>query len=154
VDLGKTVCPLSDVWPALLNPRLKAVTALDLSDRPITDNDLQQIKNLKHLRRLVLDRTNIHGQGLVYLQNLTELTELRLNCPSLDLLIIASGGFSKLERLSLATSNLSDSATEHLVRLVRLKELDLTGSRVTAAGVAALKKSLPECRIIGPLGKP
>jgi serine/threonine protein kinase/Leucine-rich repeat (LRR) protein len=154
VNLAKTACPLSELWPTLLNPRLKALALLDLSDRPITDSDLQAIKDLKHLRRLVLDRTNIHGQGLVYLQRLPQLKELSLNCRSLDLLIIESGGFSKLERLSLSKSSISDSAIEHLIKLDGLKELDLTETKVTSMGIAALKKSCPKCRIVGALSKP
>jgi hypothetical protein len=48
----------------------------------------------------------------------------------------------------------SDAGLKHLAGLGSLKELDLTGTQVTADGVAALHKALPKCKIVsGPAGK-
>jgi hypothetical protein len=108
----------------------------------------------QHLRRLVLDRAQIRGEDLVLLQRLPELRELRIESPSLEFLLIEPGGFPKLEHLSVATSGLTDDAVAHLARLVGLKDLDLSGTKMTAAGIDRLRKSLPNCRIAYAPGRP
>ena len=57
-------------------------------------------------------------------------------------------GLKKLEKLSLAKSPVSDEGARQLAQLTQLKELDLTETKVTAAGLQALQKSLPGCRIV------
>jgi Leucine-rich repeat (LRR) protein len=153
VNLAGTKTPLVEVLSALAHPRLRELVSLDLSDHSVSTDDIQQISRLVRLRRLVLNRAQIRGEDLVLLERLPQLVELELACPSLDLLLIESGGFLRLERLSLATSGITDDSVAHLARLAGLKELDLTGTKISAAGVAALQKSLPECRIVSALGK-
>ncbi|MBI3465848.1 MAG: hypothetical protein HY000_22755 [Planctomycetes bacterium] len=41
-----------------------------------------------------------------------------------------------------------DAGLEHLKGLKNLRELNLAGTQVTAAGVAALQAALPECKIV------
>ena len=104
---------------------------------------------MAHLGRLVLDGTNIEGQGLIHLQELQDLVELRLGCPKLSELFLGElAGLKKLENLSLAKSHVSDVGARQLAQLAHLKELDLTETNVTAAGVRELQKSLPACRIL------
>lgn len=39
--------------------------------------------------------------------------------------------------------------TSECLHLPNLQELDLSGTQVTAAGVVALRKALPKCKILG-----
>jgi Leucine-rich repeat (LRR) protein len=149
VSLAGLRQPLKELLDALKNPGVDALGSLDLSDTTVGDADLPSLQGLTHLRRLVLDGTNIEGQGLVHLQELPELKELGLGCPKLtELFVVELTGLKKLETLSLAKSPISDEGARHLAQLKQLKELDLSNTHVTAARVAELKKSLPQCRII------
>jgi serine/threonine protein kinase/Leucine-rich repeat (LRR) protein len=164
---------LQELLTAIVNSRLDALVAIDLSgtefddtdvrglkplvklqelnlaETRITDAGVPQLQSLTSLRRLVLDGDAIRGPGLTHLQDLTELTDLRLGCPALtELFLVELGGLKKLERLSLARSHVSDKGAKYLSPLTRLKELDLSDTQFTAAGVAELKQSLPQCRII------
>jgi hypothetical protein len=82
------------------------------------------------------------------------LKELRLGCPTLSFLGVRFvGELKQLERLSLAASGATDDSLSSLRDLVSLRELDLTGTRVSAQGVATLRQALPKCNIkAGPAG--
>jgi hypothetical protein len=56
-------------------------------------------------------------------------------------------GLKGLKRLSLANTGLSDAGLKHLEGLAALEHLDLSGTKVTADGVAALKQALPKCEV-------
>ena len=58
------------------------------------------------------------------------------------------GNGRRLRRLSLAGSKVTDDGLKPLHGLTGWQELDLTGTKVTAAGVAALQKALPKCKIV------
>jgi len=164
---------LNKLLPAIANPRLDGLVALDLSGTPIDDADISRLKalvtlrelnladtrvtdaGLEHLKdfvalkRLVLDGDAIRGSGLMHLQELPELEELRLGCPNLTELFLSElSGFKKLERLSLAKSNSSDEGAKYLAPLTHLKELDISQTHISAARVAELTKSLPHCRVM------
>ena len=146
IDLSGTAIEDADV--ERLKP-LVTLQELNLADTRITDASVPQLQSLTALRRLVLDGDAIRGPGLTHLQDFTELTELRLGCPALaELFLVELDGLKKLERLSLARSHVSDEGAKYLSQLTRLKELDLSDTQFTAAGVAELNKSLPQCRII------
>jgi eukaryotic-like serine/threonine-protein kinase len=122
---------------------------LSLAQTQVKESALEHLQSLKRLRRLVLDGLPIRGPGLAYLRELPELTELRLGCPMLaDIFVSQVGEMKGLQRLSLANSGMSDKGLEPLCGLTGLQELDLTGSKVTEAGVANLQKALPKCRIL------
>jgi len=44
-------------------------------------------------------------------------------------------------------SQVTDEGLQELAKLKNLDELNLGGTKVTKAGVAALRKALPRCRI-------
>jgi Leucine-rich repeat (LRR) protein len=146
--------PITDAGLRALKD-LPALTDLSLRRTQVSDAGLASLKELNTLRRLVLDGTALRGVGLANnLKELTELTELRLGCATLTDLAAKQLGelkaLKKLERLSLAGSSIGDDTLKQLHGLTGLRELDLTGTKVSAAGVASAKKALPKCRIVPP----
>jgi Leucine-rich repeat (LRR) protein len=143
--------PITDAGLVALKD-LPALTDLSLRRTQVSDAGLASLKELKKLRRLVLDGTALRGLGLANnLKELTELTELRLGCATLTDLAAKQFGelkaLKRLERLSLAGSSIGDETLKHLHGLTGLRELDLTGTKVSAEGIAAAKKALPGCKI-------
>jgi Leucine-rich repeat (LRR) protein/tRNA A-37 threonylcarbamoyl transferase component Bud32 len=128
----------------------KHLTDLSLARTGISDDGLAALKECKHLRRLVLDGTPVVGFGLEHLKGLPELRELRLGCPSLAQLALASrlGELKQLEILSLAGSAVNDDFLKALRGLDQLRELDLSGTKATEAGVAELRKARPKCKVV------
>jgi serine/threonine protein kinase/Leucine-rich repeat (LRR) protein len=140
---------LDVVFATLSNRGVGPLVSLDLSGSAISDADLERLKGLTHLHRLILDDATLSGAGLMHLQQLPELVELRLGCPKLtELFLWELGGLKKLERLSLAQSSASDEGTKYLTNLTHLKELDLRKTKVTATRVRELRKTLGACRIL------
>jgi Leucine-rich repeat (LRR) protein/tRNA A-37 threonylcarbamoyl transferase component Bud32 len=141
---------------ALGDPDFDDLDTVDLTDSGITDADLESLKTLT-CRRLILDRTPVCGPGLVHLKNLPRLTELRLACPTLSFLgmryVEELKDLKHLKRLSLAGSGATDDSLKHLHALKGLEDLDLTDTKATAEGAAALRKELPRCNVrTGPAG--
>jgi WD40 repeat protein/Leucine-rich repeat (LRR) protein len=127
---------------------LPHLTYLSLAESGLGDVSLVRLEGLKKLRRLVLDGNPITGHGLSSLKQLPALTDLHLGCPTLtDLFLSELGELKRLERLSLAGSKVSDEGLKHLAGLTNLNELDLTGTPVTADGIAAFQKALPKCKV-------
>jgi len=56
--------------------------------------------------------------------------------------------FPRLARLDLASTTITDVGLKHLAACKQLTLLNLTGTRVTAAGINELRKSLPRLRIV------
>ena len=50
--------------------------------------------------------------------------------------------------LGLEATKITDAELVHLKGLTRLRLLKIIGSKVTAAGIAGLKKALPNCKIL------
>jgi hypothetical protein len=139
---------------ALNDPDFDDLEEVDLSDSTISDADLGSLGTLA-CRRLILDRSPVSGPGLVHLKGLPRLTDLSLGCPNLLFLGVAYVGELKgLERLSLASSGATDASLKSLYGLAKLRVIDLSGTKVTAEGVAALRKALPTCDIkVAPSGQ-
>ena len=134
---------------------LQSLQWLNVSGTMVADNALQALEKLPNLHTLDLHQTGVTGRGLGSLAKLPKLADLSLaNSKVSDLFALKVGTLTKLERLSLAGCTFSDGGLKHLAGLSGLKQLDLTGTQVTAEGVAALQKALPECKIVsGPAGK-
>ena len=79
---------------------------------------------MKNLKALMLDSTQLTGDGLRYVEKLTNLKDL-----------------------GLSHTQVTDTALRHLERLTKLREVDLQFTRVSDQGVENLKTVLPNARI-------
>jgi hypothetical protein len=57
------------------------------------------------------------------------------------------GSLKGITWLSILDSNLTDAGLKHLEGLKTLETLDIKGSKVTDAGIAAFKKARPKCKV-------
>ncbi len=87
---------------------------------------LEAIATLKHLRRLRLEDTMITARGLVTIGSLPQLESLDLH---------------DCERIG-------DDAVPILASMRALRSVDLTGTKITAAGLEKLRRAKPDCRIL------
>lgn len=65
-----------------------------------------------------------------------------------DACVAGLSGLKGLRRLTLAGANVGDDSVETLTRMQGLRALDVAGTRITAAGVAALEAGLPDCEVV------
>ena len=105
--------------------KLPQLEYLNLRNTPVDDEALVYVGELKELYTLVLDGTRVTDKGLVRLARLTNLNEW----------------------LGLADTDITDAGLAHLMGLTKLEHLNLSRTKVTAAGVAKLQQSLPNVEI-------
>ena len=116
--------------------QLPGLTFLDLGGAQRTDSGLwsvsvtqpglEAIATLKNLRHLRLEETLIGARGLETLK-----------------------GLARLDRLDLhGCARIADDAVPILAAMPMLHSLDLTGAKVTAAGLEKLRRAKPDCRIL------
>ena len=104
--------------------KLRYLRTLNLSQTPVTDAGLEQLKGLTALQELNVNLVNVTDAGLEHLKGMTGLKELDLR-----------------------GTEVTDAGVEHLKGLTGLQWLDVTGTKVTDAGVAALRKAIPGIEI-------
>ena len=67
----------------------------------------------------------------------------RLDVGNEDLRLLAD--FESIERLSLVGTQVTNAAVPQLKQFTRLRFLDVSGTEITAEGIAELQKALPNC---------
>lgn len=141
--------PISDDDLAKLKG-LSRLRTLELGDTPITDAGLAQLAELTGLCTLCLTATRITDAGLVHLKALTNLQELELLRTEItDAGLANLRGLTGLQTLGLSLTKVSDAGLMHLRELTNLKWLDLMGTSVTEQGTQELKKAIPTLKILG-----
>jgi mono/diheme cytochrome c family protein len=124
VDFRADAANVGDAQLAMLRPVSEQIAWLGLAGTQVTDAGLAQIKDLKNLRRLHLEKTGITDAGLVHLKGLTEL-----------------------RYLNLYGTKVTDAGLEHLKGLKNLQKLYLWQTEVTDAGEKAFKEAMPNVDI-------
>jgi len=96
---------------------LSSIRKLDLTDRPIDDNDLKLLTLLPNLKHLEADGEQITDKGMAFI-----------------------GGFKKLRVLKLGKTFISDIGLRYLTNLKRLSILEIQDSPITEEGILHLEK--------------
>jgi len=137
------------ILPILLN-----VESLSLSECAVTEQGLDSLRGLKHLKSLNLMRlghlrygspvTGLSDACLVPIQGLTQLHDLDLAGNRItDDGIALIAGMHELESLGLTATDVTDAGLVHLHALKKLKSLSVGGTLVTPQGARALQSALP-----------
>lgn len=95
---------------------------LSLWKTKVTDQGVHYLRDMRTLRSLVLDETEITDAALEDVGRLTELTEW----------------------LGLVRTKITDRGLPHLTGLKKLREVNLIGTSVTSEGLRSLRKALPQ----------
>jgi len=135
--------------------QLEKLSQLHVPGTSITDEGVSHLAKLQNLKVLHLNQTATTDKGLSFVGRLKNMARLNLD----DTRITDSGmthisKLTKMETLLLARTDVSDEGLKRLRTLKSLKQIDLAGTKVTAGGIAAFKKSVPDCFIRHDVSEP
>ncbi len=175
--IGINACPVTDK-PLQQLAKLKSLATLYLSSPKVTNAALESIGAVRTLKSLTLHSPHLTDAIWKPIAEMPNLTILDIGwhegLPAMKgtgisalaqrriekLLLIGLGlddgavreitTLSHVRHLILRGSSLSDEQLQHFGRLKDLQKLNLSQTNVTEAGVAALKKALPNCQIWSP----
>jgi len=135
--------------------RFRSLVSFHLTGGQITGDGLAAFTDLPALRRLTFDTAPLNDAGLKYLAG-TKLTDLMLlNCPNVgDDGLKTLAAIATLTNLNLYKCGVGDGGLKSLSAAKNLKTLNVSGTKVTAEGVATLRKALPDCAITSDFPKP
>jgi Leucine-rich repeat (LRR) protein len=156
LDIG--YAQVTDVGLAQLTaPNLKE---LAIGGNKLTDNGLQALRRMMALTSLDLSgaqRTDsglwsisLTEPGLDTISMLQDLRHLRLNGTAVtDLGLEKLKTLSRLERLDLQScARITDGAVAAIGSLPGLRTVDVTGTKMTENGIAALRKAAPKLTVL------
>ena len=131
---------IEDISPLMELPNLKWLC--------IWNNEVSDINPLLSLRELeYFDADSNKISDISVLEYLTKLDEVWLNHNPLGS-IKPLGALTELTRLGLEETGLDDDSLDCLMKLNKLKELNIKGNEdLSAAKFEALQKALPDCAI-------
>lgn len=113
----------------------------------VTSDGLVHLANMRTLKQLFLGNTNISDEGLEHLSNL-QLRELDLHGTSVTSLgVVHLTKIDSLQRLDLSDTNVTDDAIDSLLRMKKLRWLDLDHTDVTESGFKRLKREMPKADV-------
>ncbi len=106
-------------------PLAEGLVDLDLAGTSVTDQSIEILSGMEHLRILSLAETQITDAAMPVISQL-----------------------SKLERLNLFGVPITDASVDHLLALPHLKKVYLWKTQLSEDGLAKIKESLPECEVV------
>jgi hypothetical protein len=126
----------------------KHLRYLVLGKTEVTDAGLRHLSELHNLKHLTLNNTNITDSGLTHVGALTNLKILSLAGTEItDEGLGHLEGMTELQELRLHRTQITDRGIEHLNGMTQLKSLWVGNTNVTDQGISQLQQALPNCRI-------
>lgn len=111
--------------------------------------ELRVLPQFEDLRYVTISYTDLRRPGVVYLSQVVNLTTLDMtNCTHIhDDDFDPLSAASHLEVLVLRMTGITDASIPLLIGLRKLKRVDLSYTKVTAEGIARLRRERPELEI-------
>ncbi len=128
--------------------RCSELEGLHLDEARITDADVPLFARLPKLRSLQLARTVLTDQGVrILVSSCHDLTILTLSGSNLtDAVLPDLASLPALQTLGLMDQPITDEGLRELKKCTTLEVLDVQSTKVTAAGIAELRRSNPKLR--------
>jgi Leucine-rich repeat (LRR) protein len=116
------------------------ITGVDLRGTWVTDSDLRKLNQLPDLQYLDLSLTRITDQGMQEIKNLRDIVELNLHFAEYvtDEGLAALKGWKKLKRLNVHGTKTSDTTLEHISGLTTLESVNVGSVMLTDVGLDRL----------------
>jgi hypothetical protein len=106
-----------------------------------TDDVMNYVRDMTHLRFLTLRESQLTDEGLSNVERMNGLQELGLGCTHItDDGMKYLEGLTNLESVNLDVTQVSDTGLKHLEGLTRLKALSLFHTHITDTGLNHLAK--------------
>jgi len=124
--------------------RLKELESLELGGCGLSDEQLAFVADLTGLQSLRIPGNSITSAGIDHLLNLSDLRWLNVSfCPHIDDEAFAKiSRLKRLEGLSAQDTRVTDAGLRHLFDMPHLRDVTVTGSKTTRAGIQALRGAL------------
>jgi hypothetical protein len=138
---------ISDLGGFVVRSPQGRVTGVSLRGTWVEDSDLRRLNELPDLTSLDLSLTHITDQGMQELKNLRGVEDLSLYYAEYvtDEGLAAIQGWKNLKRLNLHGSRAGDTALEHISGIVSLESLNVGSTLMTDVGLERLTR-LPNLR--------
>lgn len=137
LSLDLTDCPISDDDLASLVP--VSLGQIQLAGTRVTDAGMEHLAKIKTLALVNVERTQVGDEGLAKLATLPRLGDLWIADTK-----VTDTGLAKLSsaqniwRLSIGGASVGDDSLKHLTGLKKMSGLRVQGERVTEAGLQTL----------------
>jgi internalin A len=140
VKTGGNTQWIEDLGGAVIRNAEGRVTGADLRGSWVTDTDLRQLNQLPDLNYLDLSLTRITDQGMQEIKNLRGIVELNLYFAEYvtDQGLAAVREWKKLKRLNVHGAKVSDTTLEHISGITTLESLDMGSTMLTNIGLERL----------------
>ncbi len=126
------------------------VVRLDLSGAEVSEEQLANAGQCERLETLVMQAATFDEAGLVHLQGLKRIGQISLKETGVtDAGLAHLSQLKSLREIDLEETKITDEGLEHLAGLKNLEKLYLVGTSTTPTGVAKLKASLPNLKVLG-----
>jgi hypothetical protein len=128
---------------------LKNLEHLGLHGARVDSDGVRFLSQLRRLEQLNLSDTNVDDLGLSYLVHLTNLQHLSLaNTKVQGSGLVQLNALTRLRSLTLSGTGVGDDDLQHFAGLKTLDSLVIRDTQLSDLGVAAIERSLPECKVI------
>lgn len=131
------------------NWRVPCVDNVAIDRVPLSEDIISLLAQLSDLRHLGID-VRSREEAAIALTGVSQLSDLEvlfIGGPITDDEVYHLTGPQTLERIEFDLSDIGDDGLKHLARFPKLRIVRAYGSRVSAAGVAELKRALPDVEV-------
>jgi outer membrane protein assembly factor BamB len=140
---------------------LSKLERLNIAGNAVTNDGLKLLARFPDLREVDLSILAVDDKGLAHLPAVKKLEWLNVRySEGFGGVIITNAGIKSIGKVSELTSlnltgarRVTDACLDDLTTLTKLRSLNLAAAGISAAGIARLQQTLPECQVVSSFAK-